>query len=85
MRRASAGSPMGVREPVLDPVGLVEQLLERAELVLLLLGVVAELADQQGLARAKGRSDVQTQGHGTDGGVAFKHDRLCGVFHQPGV
>jgi hypothetical protein len=38
--RASAGSPM-VCESVLDPVGLVEQPLQRTELVLLFLGVVA--------------------------------------------
>ncbi len=74
----------GVRESLLDPVGLVEQPLQRTELVLLLLGAVAELADQQGPAGGKGRGDVHAQVHGTDGRVAFEHDRLRGVFQQPG-
>src|SRR6266498_3517214 len=71
-----------LREPLLDPVGLVEQPLQRTKFVLLLLGVVAELADQQGSARGKGWGDVHAQVHRADGGVAFEHDRLRGVFHQ---
>ena len=74
----------GVCEPVLDPVGLVEQPLQRAKLVLLLLGVVAALADQQGPARGKRRGDVHAQIHRADRRVAFEHDRLRGVFQQPG-